>query len=143
MDGVTSCGWTAFQSGKCWHVTLKRRGTARDETERGSIMMIVATDAPLLDRGLRRLARRAGIGLARTGSIAGNGSGDYVIAFSTSERVRIPHEPDGLTQTVEIVFEDGPAIDGLFQAVVEADGGSDPQCAVQSDDDDGPRWECA
>ncbi len=94
--------------------------TARDETERGSIMMIVATDAPLLDRGLRRLARRAGIGLARTGSIAGNGSGDYVIAFSTSERVRIPHEPDGLTQTVEIVFEDGPAIDGLFQAVVEA-----------------------
>ena len=48
---------------------------AEDEPERGSIMMIVATDAPLLDRGLRRLARRAGIGLARTGSIAGNGSG--------------------------------------------------------------------
>ncbi len=92
----------------------------RDETERGSIMMIVATDAPLLDRGLRRLARRAGIGLARTGSIAGNGSGDYVIAFSASEKVRVAHEPVGLTQTVEIVVEDGPAIDALFQATVEA-----------------------
>jgi len=91
-----------------------------DDTERGSIMMIVATDAPLLDRGLKRIARRAGIGLARTGSIAGNGSGDYVIAFSTSEKVRIAHEPDGLTQTVEIVVEDGPAIDALFQATVEA-----------------------
>ncbi|HEX5166219.1 MAG TPA: P1 family peptidase, partial [Thermomicrobiales bacterium] len=91
-----------------------------DDTERGSIMMIVATDAPLLDRGLRRLARRAGIGLARTGSIAGNGSGDYVIAFSASELVRVPHEPKGLTHRFEVVVEDGPAIDGLFQATVEA-----------------------
>ena len=91
-----------------------------DDPERGSIMMIVATDAPLLDRGLRRLARRAGIGLARTGSIAGNGSGDYVIAFSASERVRVPHEPVGLTHTFEVVVEDGPAIDALFQATVEA-----------------------
>lgn len=100
---------------------LSGRGPGtRDDTERGSIMMIVATDAPLLDRGLRRLARRAGIGLARTGSIAGNGSGDYVIAFSASEKVRIPHEPSGLTHQVEIVVEDGPAIDALFQATVEA-----------------------
>lgn len=91
-----------------------------DDTERGSIMMIVATDAPLLDRGLKRLARRAGIGLARTGSIAGTGSGDYVIAFSSSTKVRIAHEPTGLTRTVEIVVEDGPAIDALFQATVEA-----------------------
>ena len=90
------------------------------DTERGSIMLIVATDAPLLDRGLRRLARRAGIGLARTGSIAGNGSGDYVIAFSSSELVRIAHEPVGLTHKLEVVVEDGPAIDALFQATVEA-----------------------
>ncbi|MEX2314541.1 MAG: P1 family peptidase, partial [Thermomicrobiales bacterium] len=93
---------------------------ANDDAERGSIMMIVATDAPLLDRGLRRLARRAGIGLARTGSIAGNGSGDYVIAFSSSRLVRVPHEPEGLTRTLEVVVEDGPAIDALFQATVEA-----------------------
>ncbi|HMM43863.1 MAG TPA: P1 family peptidase, partial [Thermomicrobiales bacterium] len=65
--------------------------TAEDVPERGSIMMIVATDAPLLDRGLRRLARRAGIGLARTGSIAGNGSGGYVIAFSAAPAVRVPY----------------------------------------------------
>lgn len=91
-----------------------------DDAERGSIMMIVATDAPLMDRGLRRVARRAGIGLARTGSIAGNGSGDYAIAFSASEKVRIPQAPVGLTQPVEIVVEDGAAIDALFQATVEA-----------------------
>jgi len=95
--------------------------TAVDEPpERGSIMLVVATDAPLLDRGLRRLAKRAGIGLARTGSIAGNGSGDYVIAFSNSPVNRIPHHPTTLTHTVEMVVEDGPIIDALFQATVEA-----------------------
>ncbi len=88
--------------------------------ERGSIMMIVATDAPLLDRGLRRLARRAGIGLARTGSIAGNGSGDYVIAFSASPAVRIPYEPQTPTLPMEIMIDTGEPIDALFQATVEA-----------------------
>jgi D-aminopeptidase len=83
-------------------------------------MLIVATDAPLLDRGLRRLARRSAIGLARTGSIAGNGSGDYAIAFSASPLVRIPHQPGSLTHKLEVVVEDGPAIDALFQATVEA-----------------------
>lgn len=90
------------------------------EQELGSIIMVVATDAPLLDRGLRRLARRAGIGLARTGSIAGNGSGDYVMAFSTARSCRIPHDPPGLTHTLEMVVEDGLIIDTLFQATVEA-----------------------
>ena len=109
----------AINAGSATHAASHMHD-ASDNAERGSIMMIVATDAPLLDRGLRRLARRAGIGLARTGSIAGNGSGDYVIAFSASEKVRVAHEPVGLTQTVEIVAEDGPAIDALFQATVEA-----------------------
>ncbi|WP_188945564.1 P1 family peptidase, partial [Polymorphobacter multimanifer] len=54
----------------------------------GSIIMIVATDAPLSDRNLQRLARRAVVGLARTGSTMDNGSGDYVIAFSTHAGVR-------------------------------------------------------
>jgi D-aminopeptidase len=93
---------------------------ARQEPERGSIMLIVATDAPLLDRGLKRLARRAGIGLARTGSIAGHGSGDYVIAFSSHPGVRVPHEPRELTQHVELMFDSGRPIDALFQATVEA-----------------------
>jgi len=93
--------------------------------ERGSIMMVVATNAPLLDRGLGRIARRATIGLARTGSMIGHGSGDVVIAFSTAESVRIPHETSGITIPVEIVAE-GPiaggarVIDSLFEATAEA-----------------------
>ncbi|MDI3340028.1 MAG: P1 family peptidase [Sphaerobacter sp.] len=86
--------------------------------ETGSVMVILATDAPLLDRGLRRLARRAALGLARTGSIAGHGSGDYIIAFSTANR--IPHDPNGLVLTLRHIVEDGALIDGLFQAAVEA-----------------------
>lgn len=93
---------------------------AEDVPERGSIMIIVATDAPLLDRGLRRLARRAGIGLARTGSIAGNGSGDYVIAFSAAPSVRVPYEPPSPTIPVELLIDTGAPIDALFQATVEA-----------------------
>jgi D-aminopeptidase len=93
--------------------------------ERGSIMIVLATDAPLLDRGLKRIARRASLGLARTGSIAGHGSGDVVIAFSTAAVVRIPHTaPEGIL-AVEIVAENGPArqasaIDALFTATIEA-----------------------
>jgi D-aminopeptidase len=90
----------------------------------GSIMMVVATDAPLSDRNLERLASRAIMGLARTGSSASNGSGDYVLAFSTSELVRrrLP-EPGaapgaGNRRATEEVTND--AISGLFQAVVEA-----------------------
>jgi D-aminopeptidase len=88
--------------------------------ERGSIMFVVATDAPLLDRGLRRLGRRCAIGLGRTGSISGHGSGDYVIAFSTAAAVRVPHEPAQPTMQTEIVLDSGRTIDNLFQATVEA-----------------------
>jgi D-aminopeptidase len=88
--------------------------------ERGSIMIVVATDAPLLDRGLRRIARRAGIGLARTGSIAGHGSGDYIIAFSAAPQVRIPHDPPSPVQRIEVLIDAGAPIDMLFQATVEA-----------------------
>jgi D-aminopeptidase len=63
-------------------------GAPGDDTGDGSIMIVVATDAPLDSRNLERLARRALIGLARTGSVMSNGSGDYVIAFSTAEGVR-------------------------------------------------------
>src|SRR6185369_40874 len=54
----------------------------------GSIIIILATDAPLSDRNLKRLARRGLTGLARTGASMSNGSGDYAIAFSTAEEVR-------------------------------------------------------
>lgn len=63
-------------------------GTAAPRGPTGSIMIVVATDAPLSDRNLERLASRATIGMGRTGGTAGNGSGDYVLAFSTNQAVR-------------------------------------------------------
>jgi D-aminopeptidase len=81
----------------------------------GSIVMIVATDAPLSDRNLERLAARAIMGLSRTGSSASNGSGDYVIAFSTSAKVRRAFNARTIA-TEEIANEE---MSGLFQAVVE------------------------
>ncbi len=98
---------------------------ARSEPERGSIMIIVATDAPLLDRQLGRIAKRAVLGMARTGSTGGHGSGDVVVAFSTAESVRSPLDPGSSTQHVEILAESGTAgssdvIDTLFAATVEA-----------------------
>jgi D-aminopeptidase len=93
--------------------------------ERGSIMIVVATNAPLSDRQLRRVARRAGFGLARTGSVAGHGSGDVVIAFSNHPSVRVPHYGSGWSQSTEFLAESGPdassaAIDALFTATIEA-----------------------
>lgn len=62
------------------------------ETADGSIMIVVATDAPINARNLERLCKRAFMGMAKTGGVASNGSGDFVIAFSTAESLRIPHE---------------------------------------------------
>lgn len=87
-----------------------------DPQEWGSIMMVVATDAPLSDRNLERLARRAVMGLARTGSYASNGSGDYVIAFSTANRVR--RSTTGGVRPFDDLSND--RMSGLFQATVEA-----------------------
>ncbi|MEQ9400108.1 MAG: P1 family peptidase [Longimicrobiales bacterium] len=89
---------------------------AEDVQEWGSIMMVVATDAPLSDRNLERVARRAVMGLARTGSFASNGSGDYVIAFSTANEVR--RAPGAPSIRVEELQND--RMSGLFQATVEA-----------------------
>jgi D-aminopeptidase len=84
----------------------------------GSCMMVVATDAPLDSRNLTRLAKRAFMGLARTGGIASNGSGDYAIAFSTNDSLRISHQPAGALLTrVEL---DNDAVSPLFMAAIEA-----------------------
>jgi D-aminopeptidase len=92
-------------------------GPKGDDREDGSIMMVVATDAPLNARSLDRLAMRAIMGLARTGSFAHNGSGDYVIAFSTDQRVRRPRENAEPILTPELVNE---SMSPLFAATVEA-----------------------
>jgi D-aminopeptidase len=84
----------------------------------GSCMIVVATDAPLDARNLERVAMRAMLGLGRTGGIASNGSGDYVIAFSTHPALRIPHSSKNRTQTVELLNND--AMSPLFMAAIEA-----------------------
>ncbi len=89
----------------------------------GSVMMVVATDAPLSDRNLRRLAARAIMGLARTGSSAANGSGDYVIAFSTAESVRHRAAAPGSTSAPKprvLADLENDDMSPLFQGVVEA-----------------------
>ncbi|WP_438994027.1 P1 family peptidase [Pseudemcibacter sp.] len=83
----------------------------------GSMMMVVATDAPILSRNLDRLAKRGMMGLARTGSVAHNSSGDYVIAFSTSPDVR---RDRGAREPVPAKTLSNTAMSPLFQAVVEA-----------------------
>jgi D-aminopeptidase len=89
------------------------------ESADGSVMIVIATDAPLEPLGLERLARRAFFGVARTGSPATNGSGDFAIAFSTAATVRRgPLARGQLTRASETVA--GDAISPLFEAVVEA-----------------------
>lgn len=82
----------------------------------GSVIIVVATDAPLSDRNLRRIASRAMMGLGRTGSAASNGSGDYIVAFSTAPSVRRTSTATSLATTE---LPNGQ-VDALFQAVVEA-----------------------
>jgi D-aminopeptidase len=84
--------------------------------EKGSIIMLLATDAPLDARQLRRLSLRAGVGLARTGSFFGHGSGDIALAFSTAYTVpALVHEP---MPAPVLVHEQ--QLDGLFEAAAEA-----------------------
>jgi D-aminopeptidase len=88
-----------------------------DNQEDGSIMMVVATDAPLNARSLDRIAMRAIMGLARTGSFASNGSGDYVIAFSTDPGVRRPRTSDTPVASNVLVND---SMSPLFAATAEA-----------------------
>lgn len=92
-------------------------GLAADFPPDGSIMIVVATDAPLDERNLERLGARALFGLARTGAVMSNGSGDYVIAFSTAESVRRGAAGAELRQAGLL---DNDAVTPLFQAVAEA-----------------------
>ncbi|HEU4523484.1 MAG TPA: P1 family peptidase [Gemmatimonadales bacterium] len=89
--------------------------TGQPQGERGSIMIVIATDAPAADRNLRRLAARAMLGVGRTGSSMGNGSGDYAIAFSTHPGVRRRREARRTTAELG-----NDAMSELFQGVVEA-----------------------
>jgi D-aminopeptidase len=94
-----------------------QQGSAKEKAD-GSCMMIIATDAPVDSRNLRRLAARAWLGMARTGSAASNGSGDDAIAFSTASQLRIHTSEKPPARHVELLTND--AMSPLFLAVIEA-----------------------
>jgi D-aminopeptidase len=88
------------------------------ETPPGSVMVVLATDAPLNPVQLERLAIRAAFGLARTGATSSDQSGDFVIAFSTA--ARLPHYPDEVIDTAPRFVDDGRSIDTFLTGAVEA-----------------------
>jgi D-aminopeptidase len=94
-----------------------QQGSTKDKAD-GSCMIIIATDAPVDARNLRRLAARAWLGMARTGSAASNGSGDYAIAFSTAPQLRIHASEKPPARHLELLTND--AMSPLFLAVIEA-----------------------
>jgi len=87
----------------------------RGEADSGSIIIVIATDAPLLPHQLDRIAKRAGLGLARMGSFAGNGSGDIFVAFSTANA-----KATGGAPVLSAEFLGNDELDGLFEATVQA-----------------------
>ena len=128
MGGVLTMGGAPVgrEFGK-YYLKERLEAPAKSETEGGalqvdradgSIIIVVATDAPLDARNLRRLAARAMLGLARTGSPSTSGSGDYVIAFSTAPQNRIRPNPAGGVRSVQSLSND--SVSPLFLACVEA-----------------------
>ncbi|SDP15056.1 D-aminopeptidase [Paenibacillus sp. yr247] len=100
---------------------LKEKAEAKTQergNNDGSIIIVVGTDLPMDARQLQRVAKRAGFGLGRTGSIAHHGSGDIVIAFCNGNL--IPHTPESNFIQIKVVREDGPTISECFRAVAEA-----------------------
>lgn len=95
---------------------MPAKKNGEDESEKGSIIVVLATDAPLDSRQLKRLAWRAAAGLAATGSVYGHGSGDIVLAFSTA--YQIPAEPSSPMPSVAMMHES--RMDPLFEAAAEA-----------------------
>jgi D-aminopeptidase len=96
---------------------LEQSGSAKDKAD-GSCMIVVATDAPLDSRNLKRLAARAWLGIGRTGGSASNGSGDYAIAFSAAAEVRVHANTQALLRSEQVMTND--AMSPLFLAAIEA-----------------------
>lgn len=102
----------------------KRDGSNKDVSDKdradGSVIIVIATDAPLDARNLKRMAARAMMGLARTGSAASNGSGDYAIAFSTATEARMKIDSVNRYAPRDVKFLSNDAMSPLFEAVIEA-----------------------
>lgn len=97
-------------------IVALEKACREDEKEKGSIIVVLATDVPCSERQLKRVAKRAFAGIARTGGQAGNGSGDVVIAFSTANRVM--HYKDKDISAFRMIHDD--SIDKVFRAAVES-----------------------
>ena len=102
------------------HMGLEIKDKLEAQQDKGSIIMLIATDVPLTERQLKRVARRAGVGLARTGSYYGNGSGDIAIAFTTANRV--PHYSKTAVMDIKMISDNkiDPVFDMAAEAVEEA-----------------------
>ena len=98
------------------HMGQEIKDKLEAQQDKGSIIMLIATDIPLSERQLKRVARRAGVGLARTGSYYGNGSGDIAIAFTTANRV--PNYSKTAVMDMKMISDN--KIDGVFDATAEA-----------------------
>jgi len=94
------------------------RNIKNEYTEDGSCIIVIMTDAPLSPKNLKRLASRSMFGIARTGGIASNSSGDFAIAVSTAENIRIPYSSDSMFEVTKVLRND--RLDILFEAVIEA-----------------------
>ena len=94
--------------------------TAEKQKAGGSIMIVIATDAPVDARNLRRMAKRGIMGLARTGASGDNGSGDYAIAFSAAPETRIHRADRTVYQPATVRLLSNDAVSPLFLAVIEA-----------------------
>ena len=120
---LVQCNYGSRQSLRIAGIPVGREISSEDPyayqpseiSERGSIIVVVATDAPVLSHQLKRLARRVSLGLGRNGSISGDGSGDIFIAFSTAN----PHADGGKT-VVDLKFLPNDALDPIFAATVQA-----------------------
>jgi len=99
---------------------LSPANSSSSNTADGSIMIVIATDAPIDHRNLQRLAARSMMGLARTGAAGSNGSGDYAIAFSTAPELRIRNSANARNQTTNVKLLSNEAMSPLFLAVIEA-----------------------
>lgn len=103
--------------GKREEALLADFNSTKQETPDGSIMIVIATDAPLLNRQLQRIAKRSAAGLGRTGSHFSHGSGDIVIAFSTANRYQ--HQSENIEHTATYIRDDHPIFNSFFKATAE------------------------
>jgi L-aminopeptidase/D-esterase-like protein len=113
------------------------RGGARG-TERGSIVVVIATDLPLAPHPLQRVARRGGIGIGRNGTVGGNGSGDIFLAFSVANEMPMPHKA---AAHLRIDMVNDERLDPVYEAVVQSVEEAVVNAMVAARDMGGTEWD--